>query len=122
MLEAMHAAGLPAGFGDLERFVAQWSLPTEWQRYRERLSLDLAQVRVFYDAILPRMDAIMDHLTAFPADDVEALPPEVRNLYHLGQSYFEVSHPIELRWKGVDLDDAFPQDRIEYLGPSLVSN
>lgn len=114
-------AGLPTGFEDLVRFVGEWSLPTEWERYRKRLSQTLPELHVFYDAILPRMDAVMDHLQTFSDDDINALPPEVRNLFHMAQSYFEASHPIELKWKGVDLDDAFPQERIEYVGPSFIA-
>jgi hypothetical protein len=111
---------LPAGFEDLEGFVAEFSLPSERERYQKRLSLTLLELRVFYDAIMPRMDAVMDDLTEYPADDVPSLPEPIRNLYHLAQSYFEASHPIELKWKGIDLDDAFPQTRIVYIGPSAT--
>ncbi len=114
----MKVPGLPQEFEDLAIFLSDWSLPTEPQRYARRLSATLPELRAFYDAIAPRMDAIMHHLAAYPDNDLENLPVETRNLYCLALSYFEASHPIELNWKRTDLDDAFPADRIIYEKPS----
>ena len=113
---------LPAGFEDLNPFLAEWNLATEQERCAKRLSMTLPQLRIFYDAILPRMDAVMGHLAGFPADDLASLSPGTRNLYHLALSYFEASHPIELKWDGIDLRDAFPADRIVYMNPSNQEN
>lgn len=113
---------LPPGFEDLEPRVEVWALTTEQARYACRLSASMDEVRDFYDAIYPRMDAILGHLQAFPANDIAALPADTRRLYRLALSYFEVSHPIELHWRGTELDNAFPAQRIEYQGPSRVEN
>ncbi len=117
-----HDALLPAGFEDLQPQVAAWALPTEQARYAQRLGASMAEIRSFYEAIFSRMDAILRHLQAFPADDIAALPAETRRLYRLALSYFEASHPVELNWRGPDLDNAFPAQRIEYQGPSRVEN
>lgn len=117
-----HEALLPAGFEDLQPQIGEWALPTEQARYSKRLGASMDEIRGFYDAIFPRMDAILEHLQAFPADDIAALPAETRRLYRLALSYFEASHPVELKWRGPDLDDAFPAQRIEYQGPSCVEN
>lgn len=117
-----HAALLPRGFEDLTPLLAEWNLATEQQRYAKRLSLTLPQLRIFYDAIFPRMDEVMRHLAAYPANDLSALPAATRNLYHLALGYFEASHPVELHWEGVDLRDAFPADRIVYMNPSEREN
>lgn len=119
---AEQAAVLPPGFDDLEHFVGTWDLPTEWQRYQKRLSTTMPELHLFYDAIQPRMNDVMDYLQTVPDQDITELAPSVRALYHLAQAYFDASNPIELKWRGTDLDDAFPQDRIEYVGPSLVAN
>jgi hypothetical protein len=117
-----HAATqLPSGFENLEPLVPEWALPSEQQRYAKRLATPIEALRKFYDAIFPRMDDAMRHLAEFPADDIASLPAPTRNLYHLALSYFEASHPIELDWKGSDLDDAFPHARIVYQGPSIRS-
>jgi hypothetical protein len=113
---------LPAGFEDLATFVSAWALPTEEARYAKRLSADLDVLRGFHAAILPRMHEVMRHLELFPADDIAALPAPTRSLYRLALSYFEVSNPIELRWKGPDLDNAFPASRIVYQAPSNAEN
>jgi len=113
---------LPAGFEDLAIFVPAWALATEEARYAKRLATDLDGLRAFHAAILPCMDEVMRHLALFPADDVAALPASTRLLYRLALSYFEVSNPIELKWKGPDLDNAFPASRIIYQAPSNAEN
>ncbi|WP_439590078.1 hypothetical protein [Hydrogenophaga sp.] len=117
-----HEASLPAGFEDLQPRVGDWALPTEQARYSKRLGTSMEEIRDFYDAIFPRMDAILQHLQTYPANDIAALPPDTRRLYRLALAYFEASHPVELNWRGPDLDDAFPAQRIEYQGPSRVEN
>lgn len=112
---------LPAGFHELEPFVAAWALPAEVDRCNKRLSLTLSELRVFYEAIQPRMDDVMQYLKNFPTGDLATLPVAALNLYHLALSYMEASHPIELKWKSVDLADAFPADRIQYQVPSSRS-
>lgn len=112
---------LPSGFETLEALVRDWALPSEQQRYAKRLATPIEELRKFYDVVFPRMDDALRHLAEFPADDIASLPAPTRNLYHLTLSYFEASHPIELDWKGSDLDDAFPHARIVYQGPSITS-
>lgn len=113
---------LPPGFDDLEPLVATWALSTEQTRYTKRVATPMHEVRAFYDAIYPCMDAVMRHLQDHPADDMASLPAPTRRLYRLALSYFEVSHPIELHWRSANLDNAFPAERIEYQGPSCVEN
>jgi hypothetical protein len=113
---------LPEGFADLEPLVMEWALPAERTRYSKRLATPLEKVRVFYDAIFPRMDDVMRHLAGYPASDPSTLPAPVRRLYHLALSYFEASHPIELRWKASDLEASFPESRIVYQAPSCIEN
>ena len=113
---------LPTGFEDLEPLVQAWALPTEQTRYTKRIASPLHEVQAFYEAIYPRMDAVMQHLQAHPADDIAALPAPTRRLYRLALSYFDASHPIELHWRTANLDNAFPAERIEYREPSSVEN
>jgi hypothetical protein len=113
---------LPAGFEDLEPHVAAWSLPTEEARYSKRISTSLEELRAFYDAIYPRMDAVMTHLCAYPAGGLAELPADTRRLYRLALAYFEASHPVELHWAGPEPAHAFPANRIAYQGPSCEEN
>jgi hypothetical protein len=54
---------LPEAFADLVPF-AEWSVPIERDRHRKRVVSDLETVRKFYDAMLPRMEAIITYLNA----------------------------------------------------------
>jgi hypothetical protein len=83
---------LPAEFQDLAPFV-DWALGTETERMTKRMASSMKEIRAFYDAMLARMDAIVNYLKQFPADD---LPPEARTLFHLSLSLIEVSNAVEL--------------------------
>ena len=113
---------LPQGFDDLQELVVDWALPTEPARYAKRLATPLPQLRVFYDAVYPRMDAVLQHLAGVPGADARSASAAERNLFYLALAYFEASHPVELRWKSQDLEDAFPAHRIAYAGPSNTAD
>jgi len=109
----MDAGKLPAEFSDLEPF-ADWIIDTERDRHLRRLASSIEEIRRFYDAMLPRMDAVMKLLGRFGVDDTP--PAEVRNLYLIALSFMEVSHPIELRWRSTSNTDAFLSTRLEIPG------
>lgn len=113
----MTAAVLPEAFADLAAF-SEWILPVERDRHRKRVTSDLAMARRFYDAVFPRMEAILSYLNARPWED---LTPADRNLFILACAFMEVSHPIELGWKTTDIADAFPYERLEFLSVSARS-
>lgn len=89
----MSAHRLPESFGDLEQFAACWALPTENERHSQRLTSTMAELRGFYDAILPRIDAILAYLNDFPLD---RLPAEAQALLRLSLSLAEVAPAVEL--------------------------
>ena len=92
---------LPAEFADLERFADRWSLPTEAERWSQRHASSIEDMRDLYEAMSPRVDAVLAHCDAFPLDD---LPEEVRNLLYLVFSFVMVSFPVEV-WnapRGID--------------------
>lgn len=102
---------LPAPFSDLAPFVDDWALPTEKKRFERLHTVSLAELRRFYDAMLPRMDAVLDHLDQFDADQ---LPDAERTLFELAMTFSETAHPIDLGWKDVDFDDAYPWQGLEF--------
>jgi gamma-glutamylcysteine synthetase len=83
---------LPAAFTDLEPFMA-WSLATEPERQKKRMSSSMAEIQTFYDAILPRMDAVISYLDQFP---LNAMPADAQRLLHLTFSLAEVAAAVEL--------------------------
>jgi hypothetical protein len=62
-----------------------------------------------------RMDAIVQYLNQF---ELDAMPPDAKNLMDLAMTWAETAHPIDLGWKTTDIEDSFPASRIEYLAPS----
>jgi hypothetical protein len=107
----MSARPLPEQFAELAPFVEDWAQPTERERYRKLHTSTIQELRAFYDAMLPRMDAILDWLDQF---DVNELPPDARTLYELAMTFAETAHPIDLRWPHVDFTDAYPWERFEF--------
>jgi hypothetical protein len=94
---------LPAEFADLAVFTDKWVLPSEADRHRTRLACDFGGLKALYDAMLPRMDAIVIHLNGH---DLKALPEAERNLFGLSLSFIEVSTSIEL-FKEPTVPDGF---------------
>ena len=93
---------LPGEFSDLEPFAARWSLPTERERYAERLSSSMDDLQDFYDAVFPRTEAARKYLDQFPLDD---LPEDATNLLHLLYSLISVSFAVEC-WKQPQVPDS----------------
>ena len=89
---AMSQGVLPDQFADLEAFVADWSLAEERARNQKRLSSSMEELRTFYDAIFPRMEAILEYLRQFPLD---TMPEEVRRLFFLTLSLAEIAPAVE---------------------------
>ena len=106
---------LPSAFRDLQGFVEEWSLASEKDRHLKMLSSSIDELRIFYDAVLPRMDAIKEYLDALP---LESLPEDARTLFNLAMTFVETAHPIDLNWKTTNIEDAFPIERFVYLAPS----
>ena len=84
---------LPRQFTDLEPFASGWSLAEERARNQKRLTSTMEELQTFYDAIFPRMEAILEYLEQFPLD---AMPEEVRRLFLLTLSLAEIAPAVEL--------------------------
>jgi len=102
---------LPKGFEELEAFVPEWALATERDRYQKLHHTTLPQLKLFYDAVLPRMEAVMEYLKTQP---LTGMSQEAQNLYHLAMTFAETAHPLDLGWKDVDFPSAFPWERMEF--------
>ena len=82
---------LPVAFAELEPFVS-WSLATERERTAKRHTGDMATIRAFYDAMLPRLGEILQYLDDFPPEEV---PDEVQRLFLLTLSLAEIAPAVE---------------------------
>ena len=89
----MSTTTLPDTFRDLEPHVAEWALPTRQERYDVRLSKDIAELELFYDAVAPHAEAAIDHLNGF---DLADLPEPETRLLRLLYSLIMVSYPVNI--------------------------
>ena len=101
---------LPETFADLAPFADKWVKETERERHGERLASSPEELRAFYDAMLPRMEAICDYLDQFPVD---ALPEPERCLMALGLSFMEVCMAVEMFNDSPRVPFGFATDRFE---------
>lgn len=92
---------LPAEFADLERFAERWSLRTEAERWAERHASSIEDMRELYDAMFPRVDAMLAYCDDFPLD---GMPEDARNLFALVLSFVMVSFPVEV-WNSPRITD-----------------
>ena len=98
---------LPAAFADLEPFAADWSLAGEEDRYARRLASSMEELQIFYDAVVPRIDAAKAYLDQFDLDD---MPEPARKLMWLLASLITVSYAV----------DVFKQPKVPDTGASYL--
>lgn len=70
---------LPPEFADLEPWARVWAIESMNGRYAKRHASTMAEMRAFYEAVVPRGPAVIDHLERFPLDDMPE--PELRLLW-----------------------------------------
>jgi hypothetical protein len=97
----MGAALLPAAFSDLERFVSDWCLDSEPERYAKRLASTMDEIQEFYDAVMPRVEEAIRYLDKFPLSD---LPEDAFRLLKLLYSLILISFPVEI-WRQPNIPD-----------------
>jgi len=98
---------LPDQFSALEQFAATWSLPTERERSRRRLTSTMPDIQAFYEAILPRAGAIIEYLNGFALDE---MPVRERALFHMLLPLAEVANAVEI-FQQPQVTDGFDPER-----------
>ncbi len=83
---------LPAEFADLESYTREWALPDSLSRGRKRRTSTMEEIRGFYDAMIGRLDSIMNHLNRYQAG---AMPEDATRLLYLALALAEVSRAVE---------------------------
>lgn len=97
----------PEGFEDLEH-LAGWALATEEARNRHRLTRPFADIKAFYDTVLPRAEAILGYLNGYPLD---GLPPAQTRLLWLMHALADAGPPVEW-WQDVTYSKGFDPHRL----------
>lgn len=83
---------LPAEFADLEPLATEWALESHAARMAKRQSSEFADIKQFYDALLPRAEAILGLLEFRTVE--ELVGGELRLLF-LTLMFAEVSPAVE---------------------------
>ena len=109
------AAPLPPDFADLEPLAAEWSLDSHWARACKRQTSTIEELRAFFEALLPRAEAV---LTLLETRQVEDLDPGERRLYTLMLSLAEVAPAVE-RFGQAKVPYGFDQMRFQ---PVMLPN
>jgi hypothetical protein len=81
----------PEPFADLAHYLV-WSLPTERERSAKRQASTMAEINAFYQAMLPRMEAVLSYLAQYP---LEHIPPDVQRLFYLALALAEIAPAVE---------------------------
>ena len=84
---------LPSAFAELEEFAQTWCLPTEAERWNQRLASSMTEMRGFYDAFFPRLEEAIEYCDKFSLDD---LPDDALHLLHLIYSLVMVAMAVEV--------------------------
>ena len=84
---------LPSEFRELERFAVTWCLPTEPERWAQRMRSSMGELRAFYDAFFPRAEDAIAYCDRFPLD---AMPADAERLLQLLHSLLMVSYAVEV--------------------------
>jgi hypothetical protein len=87
-------------FDDLAEWIDTWGLETAEQRLAKRMSSSLGELRAFHDAIVPRLEEIIEFLNLFPLDGI---PAEHHRLALTALAVCEVDDAVNL-WKTPVLD------------------
>lgn len=93
---------LPQEFADLEPYAATWCLPTERERFAQRMASTMADMQTFYDAFFSRAEAAIAYCEKFPLDD---MPEDAERLLQLLYSLVMVSFPVEA-WRQPNVPDS----------------
>lgn len=108
---------LPIAFADLSPFSSAWCLTDQPSRYLKLVSSSMTELRQFYEAVLPRIGAIAEHLSAFPVAD---MPAAEKALFDLALTFAETAHPADFNWKTTEMPELFPSDRLRYTSAALA--
>jgi hypothetical protein len=99
---------LPAGFEDLAPLAQQWARPSENARSDVRWGASSEAFAAFYTAFMPRLDAVLAYLLAFPPT---GMPDEARSLFDLTCAFAEAAPHHELYGGSARVPNSFDARR-----------
>lgn len=89
-------------FSEIAAFLPVWGLPTSPERVAQRARSSMEEVRCFHEAMLPRLEEVIDYLNQFAIGDI---PPEDLPLAYAALAMCEIDNPV--RWREVHLSSGY---------------
>mgnify|MGYP006140502071 CR=1 FL=1 len=102
------STNLPKGFEALAPLVADWALPTQDARQTKRRESPTEALQTFYDALVPLLPKILEHVDEFPLGE---LPEDSQRLFYLTLALAEVAPHIELYRGDPNVPHSFEEER-----------
>ena len=99
---------LPQGFEELETWTGEWALPTQNTRWDKRLASTTKELIDFYNAILPHLERILDHVDKYPLGE---LPEPSARLFDLALMHAEIAPNVELYDGDPNVPHSFEEKR-----------
>ncbi len=90
--QRMGTSLLPTPFADLDVFAASWSLGTQRERENKRAASSAGELKTMYEVLLPRLDAMLEHLDQYALDK---LPADAQRLFYVTLSFAEIAPFVE---------------------------
>jgi hypothetical protein len=116
-VEDIEMSTLPTGFAELETFVPAWAIDNEKERYLKLHHSEIEDLRIFYAAMIARIDDVIDRLNQTP---LASFSDEEKTLMNLAMTFAETAHPVDLNWRGVDFNDAYTWEKFDFEGVSTA--
>jgi hypothetical protein len=108
-------AVLPSGFERLAPLVDYWAGEDTQTRWDRRARSSMAEIKSFYDAMLPHADQALLHLQSF---DLTTMPEPEARLYRLVLSLAHAAMAVELHGQPRAPFSPFPHSIKLVKGPS----
>lgn len=86
-------------FSDLQEFMDEWGYADAHQRLNKRSNAEFSDIKKFYDAVVLRLEEIIEFLNRFPVDDI---PEEFKPLAYMVLAACEVDDPVNI-WHSSEL-------------------
>ncbi len=99
---------LPQGFEELETWAGAWALPTQNIRWDKRLASTREELKAFYNAVVPYLERILDHVDKYP---LGGLPEQSARLFDLALMHAEIAPNVELYDGDPNVPHSFEEKR-----------
>ena len=99
---------LPPGFEELETWAGAWALPTQNTRWDKRLASTREELKAFYNAVLPHLERILDHVDEYA---LGKLPEHSATLFDLALMHAEIAPNVELYDGDPNVPHSFEEKR-----------